>query len=59
MKFNYATGYHLLEFRNCPDFEEIHEIAKEFYVVQSSDAPGGYAIVPELAPNGKVNTRII
>jgi hypothetical protein len=46
-----------IKFQHCPDFKDLWEIAKQFYVQKDLSASGGYSIVLELSGNGKVNTK--
>ena len=50
-------NYTKINFTKCPDFKDLWEIAKQFYVQKDLSASGGYSIVLELKGNGKVNTK--
>lgn len=45
----------LIYFSSCPDFATINELKHQYYIVIAGCQPGCYAIVLELAANGKVN----
>lgn len=45
----------LIIFPRCPDFATINVLKHEYFIITAGAYEGCYAIVIELAPNGKVN----
>jgi hypothetical protein len=48
----------IINFKECPSFSDVYEMAKDFYVIRSASSAGIYGIVLELTGNGKINSTI-
>jgi len=48
----------LINFNYSPSFDEVRELANQYFILRNVASPGFYSIVLELTPNGKVNTHL-